>query len=573
MARRMLPLILVIALAVIPIVAVSAPASEHGRTPPKRWKRDLSQTRYTGIVRSLHHVESKDGTRLTLQLYLPKGLEPRAQIPTLLQITPYAAWDPLLVPFYTEGIDDYWRDFVLRGAAYVSADARGTTGSEGCLDFGGSADRADAQTFARWIKNQEWSDEVIVTDGVSHPGMGSLVAHASVRGLSGALAHAPVVSYYQDEWLQGAKFEDQMNGPLYQETELEPSAYPDPDSVLAQAATCTGKTALDFAPVEGRFTSTWADRDLSRHVPSWETPVLLTHGFADPNVHADHSQLYWDALPDDYPKHAVFGWWNHGWPDMTGHASASPDNFTFTHFRHRWIDSLLFGRKNGLQEEPRVLVEDSRGQWHEGDDWPLEQSSDITLFPGEDALTKAAPARAAVSYVDVLGAKRAEWSGASVEFRSERLKRDRLINGAPTLHLVASSSESATKWVAYLIDEAPNGKRERISHGYADSHTWKGEDSWEPMKPGRRYRWDIQMIPTATVVAEGHRVVLVVASQDSVYGRNRCFSNYDGGCYNYSGIVPSENAGRATNTVHLGPKNTRVSFHWVDPSRTQKPPW
>ena len=32
--------------------------------------------------------------------------------------------------------------------------------------------------FANWIRSQDWSNGVIVTDGVSHPGMGSVVAHA-----------------------------------------------------------------------------------------------------------------------------------------------------------------------------------------------------------------------------------------------------------------------------------------------------------------------------------------------------------------------------------------------------------
>lgn len=565
--RRLL-LVLVLAL-----VAAAAPAA-HGkeqRWHPDRWSAALSEPVYDGVERSTHYVETEDGTTLSLTVHLPRGLKSGTRIPTLLQLTPYRPLDQAF-----GGYRDY-EFFVLRGAAYVEADERGTGGSEGCLDFGGSADRSDAQVFAAWVRSQPWSNGRIVTDGVSHPGMGSVVAHAAVRGLTGALAHAPVVSYYQDEWLQGAKFEDQFNGPLYQGIELAPPLPPefgDVQSTQAQAAPCTGRTTADFTPVDGPVTPLWADRDLSRHVEQGRAPILLTHGFLDVNVHPDHSQLYWDALPDAAAKYAIFGWWYHGYPDMREHPFGRFDDV-----RHRWLDTLLLRRENGLFAEPRVLVEDSRGVWHEGADWPLERSQDVVLHPGQqDRLAARAPARS-VSYADAPGAQRGEWKGASVEFRTDPLPADRLVNGAPVLDLVASSSADATKWVAYLFAEAPDGTRQRVSHGYADSHTWAGESQWKPVQPGKQYRWRLELQPTAAVVEKGSRLVLVVASQDS---RNTddprandsgCFDDYRGGDYCPSGIVPASTVGRAINTVHLGPGKTALRLQWVDPRKTAKPPW
>ena len=40
--------------------------------------------------------------------------------------------------------------------------------------------------------------------------------------------------------------------------------------------------------------------------------------------------MYWDALPDNYPKYAIFGWWYHGYPDMRDHPAAD-----FGSVRHR----------------------------------------------------------------------------------------------------------------------------------------------------------------------------------------------------------------------------------------------
>jgi hypothetical protein len=94
------------------------------------------------------------------------------------------------------------------------------------------------------------------------------------------------------------------------------------------------------------------------------------------------------------------------------------------------------------------------------------------------------------------------------------------------------------------------------------------------------YNWTIQLMPTAVVVAEGHSIALLVASEDShnvkgtgtatgVAGRGFCFSDYVGGCYDPSGILPASTAGNAVNRVLTGPAGTSVTFAWVDPALTQ----
>lgn len=237
------------------------------------------------------------------------------------------------------------------------------------------------------------------------------------------------------------------------------------------------------------------------------------------------------------------------------------------------MDSLLFGIENGLDAEPRVLVEDSLGTWHEGHDWPLEQSSHVRMQTSKNALTQSAVGPGTVSYLDRVGAKRGSWTDAHVAFETTPLRKDMLVNGAPQVHLKAESSESSTKWVAYLLDVAPDGSWERISHGYADSHSWKSEATWTEMEPDKPYRWTINLMPTAVVVKKGHRVSLLIASQDSRRtNQGQCFSDYRGGCYNPSGILPATTAGRAINTVHFGEGGTTVEWDWVEPNKTAKAP-
>jgi hypothetical protein len=571
MRAAALVLVLLLAGCAAPDVPGAVVDEAPPRIPAADWKANLSAPAYSGIVSSLARLASSDGTSLSLTLHLPEGLEADARVPTLLQITPYQPLDARTSsPRGTDGPSGSWAFFVERGAAYVEADARGTGGSEGCLDFGGEADRADARAFAEWIRAQPWSNGVVVTDGVSHPGMGSVVAHA-MGDITGALAHAPVVDYYRDEWYQGAKFEDQFNGPLYQAIELAPSAYVEPEALLAQAAPCIGRTTADFEQVDGVHGPLWDERDLSRHVEDARAPILLTQGFIDQNVHPDHVQIYWDALPADAPKHVIWGWWYHGWPDMEGHPAED-----FESVRHRWLDALLFGADNGLWNEPRVWVEDSTGVWHEGHDWPLEPSERVRLFAGAGgALGTNISEDGALSYDDAPLAVRGAWTGAHVAFRTEPLATPTLVNGAPRVHLVGSSTESETKWVVYLLDEAPDGSWQRVTHGYADSHTYAGEDGWRAMTPGEPYAFDVMLMPTAVVLDAGHRLTLLVASADSRQDPTGmeppCWDDHRDGCYAPSGIRPATTAGRATNSVHTGEAGTWVDLAWVDPALTAKP--
>ena len=573
----------------------------EGRTAPEDWIGGLRNATFAGATNSLHYLTADDGTQLSLTLHLPADLSADARIPTLVQLTPYQVSSGTQGSAYQEydsNAGRTWSYFIERGAAYVEADARGTNGSEGCLDFGGSKDRSDAKVFNDWIRAQPWSNGVVVLDGVSHPGMGSVVAHAADPLLTGALAHAPVVSYYADQWYQGAFYDTQVNG-IYQVIETTPGLLADPQYLAAQPATCTGETFLQYENPQGPFTELWADRHLARHIDpavlEANTPIVLTQGFIDLNVFPDHPQWYWDALPEDHAKYLIMGYWYHGFPDMTGHysdavrgpyaLSAEQSPYTFQHLRQRWLEHLLFGDDNGVRDDPRVLIEDSQGTWHESHDWPLDGATVATWYPDatDGTFTRDLPASdGSSSYTDRENTMRGRWTDSHVAFRSEPLGNDTLVHGMPVVNLTASSDQAETKWVVYLLDEAPDGTWDRITHGYADSHSWGDEADWLDMEPGSTYVWSIHMLPTAFVVEAGHRITLLVASQDMVVGeggRTVCWPDHrdpddpDAGCYAPAGIVPSATAGRAVNSVYTGPLATSVTMATIDPGLTQKVPW
>ncbi len=552
--------------------AVSDP-SGLDRLSVEAWKSLLSEPVFDGVTETTVGVTAEDGAHLSLTLYLPEGLPADAKVPTLLELTPYQTLDRGLNALATEpNAGGGWQEMVLRGMAFVRADARGTHGSEGCLDFGGEIDRSDARVFMQWIRDQPWSDGRVVTDGVSHPGMGSVVAHVADTELTAAIATAPVVSYYMDEWFQGAKYDNQLNGPAYQAIELLPATSTAPEDHAAQAAPCTGKTTTDYG-VDGTWGPLWQERDLALTMEralaegsDHAAPILINHGFVDLNVQPDHAQIYWDALPDDYPKSLVMGWWYHSWPDLDGHPAES-----YADVRQRFFDHFLLGMDNGWEHEPRVLVEDSTGAWHESHDWPLDGSTRATFWAvDEDGLGEAPGEVASATFADPLPQDQDDPSG-QVLFRGEPVAAPVLVNGQPVVELVASSSEAQTKWVVFLLDEAPDGSLERISHGATDSRRLHERDEgWADLVPGEPETWTMKLLPTAYVLEEGHRLVLEVSSQESnrLREQSRCWDDHRGGNYCPNGILPATSAGQAVNTVVTGPEGTRVYLDLADPLAT-----
>ncbi len=549
------------------------------RVPIGEWKEQLSQPIFDGVIETLHTITADDGTHLALTLYLPDGLPADAKIPTVLEITPYQTLDrgvDTAISPLSGGIEPAarWNDQVLRGMAFVRADARGGHSSGGCLDFGGPADRSDARLFMQWIRDQPWSDGSIATDGISHPGMGSVVAHVADPGLTAGIAAAPVVSYYMDEYYQGAHYDNQFNGPAYQAIELAPTTSTRPEDVAAQAAPCTGQTTTDYDLVDGTWHELWQSRDLALTLENEladgrtdVSPMLLLHGFNDLNVQPDHAQIYWDAMPDDAPKSMILGYWYHAYPDFDGHPVAA-----YSDFRQRFFDHHLLGIDNGMDREPRVLVEDSQGTWHESHDWPIDGSNRTTLWLTPEGLADAPGQEATLAYSDPTPESQ-DHPDARIILRSAPLEQDTLVNGAPSIDLVASSDQAETKFAVFVYDVAPDGRREHITHGMTDSHRRHDrDDGWTALTPGQATEFRIDLLPTAQVVEAGHHIEVEITSQWSNMLRNDvvCFDDHRGGSYCPIGILPSSTAGRATNTIHLGPEGTRIHMDLVDPSTTAK---
>jgi len=146
------------------------------------WKGDPTATParlYDDSVRTSHYVTVTDGTRIAVDLFLPKGLAEGAVVPTIITITPYFRSMEFRHPavaalFQQLGLQGtIWGHEMARlGYASVIMDMRGAGASFGRKRSILMPDvTRDGSDVLDWIVAQPWSNGRVGTTGISALGM------------------------------------------------------------------------------------------------------------------------------------------------------------------------------------------------------------------------------------------------------------------------------------------------------------------------------------------------------------------------------------------------------------------
>lgn len=139
---------------------------------------NCSEEKYKGYKYSSFYLEMRDGIKIACDLYLPKGLEEEAKIPTILQQTRYVRsmrakfpLNLLIHPVLASVGEDEIEYFTKRGYAYVVVDVRGTGASFGtrAMEFS-IPEIKDGKEVVDWIIAQPWSNKKVGTTGISYAG-------------------------------------------------------------------------------------------------------------------------------------------------------------------------------------------------------------------------------------------------------------------------------------------------------------------------------------------------------------------------------------------------------------------
>ncbi|MFN8383524.1 MAG: CocE/NonD family hydrolase [Anaerolineales bacterium] len=149
----------------------------------------LRPPQYKGSTEQTLYIPMRDGTRLAVDLYLPRGLAPNAKVPALFAATRYWRAQQLRAPFlWFLSLPDSARNFFTAyGYAVMRIDMRGTGASEGNQPHPWpDVDLTDLYDLMEWVTKQPWSNGKVGAFGNSY--------QATIAEMLGACGHPAVTT-------------------------------------------------------------------------------------------------------------------------------------------------------------------------------------------------------------------------------------------------------------------------------------------------------------------------------------------------------------------------------------------
>jgi putative CocE/NonD family hydrolase len=149
----------------------------------------LRPPQYKGSTEQTLYIPMRDGVRLAVELYLPRGLASETKIPALFAATRYWRAQQLKAPFarFLSLPDSARNFFTAFGYAVLRIDMRGTGASEGHhLHPWPETDLTDLYDLTEWVTHQSWSNGQVGGFGNSY--------QATTAEMLGVCGHPAVTS-------------------------------------------------------------------------------------------------------------------------------------------------------------------------------------------------------------------------------------------------------------------------------------------------------------------------------------------------------------------------------------------
>jgi uncharacterized protein len=566
-------------------------------------------------------IPVRDGVRLAVDIYRParEGKPAPGRFPALLTRTPYDKSG-------SSGEGNYYAQ---RGYAVVANDTRGRYASEGTW-HGLADDPQDGYDIVEWIAVQEWSDGKVGTFGTSYPGgTQHALAELSPPHLTTMIPIDALSNCGVSGMRHGGAFELRFMNWIFQTgAPNSKAALANPRLRLAlidsglrirqhadSLPVRTGTTPLRVVPeyeawlVEamrsGPEAPFWHMKGMSvvDHISEYaDVPVLHITGWYDSWTR--QVTMNYEALSKakKSPQRLVIGPWTHG-----GQASQIAGEVEFTPqaaidllaYRLRWYDRWLRGIKNGVDDDPPVLLyvmgtgDDHRsgggrlshgGFWRAERAWPLARArATVYHLHGDGLLATARPEqtinRTTFTFdplhpVPTVGGNISSNQGLITAggydqrpredthaagnrlplserrdvlvFRSEPLASELEVTGTVQVKLWISSTASDTDFTAKLIDEIPPntdyplGFDLNIGDSILRLRYREGLDHQAaPLRTDEIAPITITLYPTSNVFKQGHRIRLDISSSN--YPRFDVNPNTGDPLGSYRRMIPADN--------------------------------
>jgi X-Pro dipeptidyl-peptidase len=499
-----------------------------------------------GSVTKSYVVPARDG-EIYLEVVEPTSHGHVVPAPVILTYSPYSVLG-------RNGDADHW---VPLGYARAYADVIGTGNSGGCYDYGGNREKRTGHDVVEWIAGQRWTTGKVGMLGGSYDGTtqyATAVTHP--HGLVTIVPEAAISRWYDYAYAGGIRYTDTNEdvgnegpgaaGDEGVDTPLgfdfgfaipPPTDNTDPDwqeRVASTIAPCdelahTGE-AYNLTPDYDGF---WMDRDYVHLLGSVHIPVLVASNWGDWNVKQKNGWDAYHALTHSICRKMYFGtrWAGHGVPPGAGYSQAVDD----------WFAHWLQGAHNGAPRMPDVTSQtsDNAGaiNYISGRE-PAPRGLRLYLGADKAGSWALSPHRLSGSADATFeqtgtntesGAAMHPFSGGGyLGFASPVLTRNLRLFGRPVLHLWSTVQRRWVTVTPSLLDFQPslyNGSGPAtvahvpsagvaLTRGWLDSRYRHGLDHEVLAKAGVSSHMNVKLFPTDYTVRKGHRLVLLVQTED-----------------------------------------------------------
>jgi len=483
--------------------------------------------------------------RTSIEIMRPKESGPDFKVPAIVEPSPYFTSDcgqfvnQCIGDLDGDGINDRWplwydNYFVPRGYAVILAEMDGTAHSTGCATNGGPSDVQSEKVVIDWLNGRvpgygsvtgtadpivaDWHNGKAAMIGRSYNGtLPNGVAATGVEGLTTIVPISAISSWYDYSRMGGVDVST-SHYPAWL------SNYVTDASRRAACQPARDAMSLVDGEADGTYNSFWAVRNYRPLVGNVKASVFETHCLQDDNVKPNQFSEWWAGLAANDVARKL-------WLCREGHV----DPFlirraAWVDTLHQWFDYWLWGVQNGIMDQPRVDIEDTKDNWHTYPDWPLPGSADVTAYLQGTSQTTIGTLGGqtggdtdTLSWTDLSNQSEATATNiAAGTTQSNRrvflgpvLTKDVRMSGTPTIDLRASLSKPQSNISAMLVDYGPSTQITRSADGIstpadAPSDCW-GSSSTRVGPDGKvmDYSACYQQVskPTVTITAtQGWRI-------------------------------------------------------------------
>jgi putative CocE/NonD family hydrolase len=523
-ARRWL-LLLALALLIPAALGLAEGPQPTDRATTEPSPYEAGEPTYGGVERTSRYLTMRDGVRIAIDLYLPEGLPEGERIPAILWQTRYWRAYQLRWPFrlFADRTMEPVSEFVRRGYAWVSVDARGSGASFGHRPHPWSADETrDGAEIVDWILAQPWSSGKVGSYGTSY--MGTTAEFLVVNQHPAVTAVAPRFSLfdvYTDIAFPGGAplswFTESwgLANRLLDRNELPPNISEIfgwwIDYVVAGVRPVDGEEGeelLEAALADHAANSNvhdTAQRVTFRDDESEEgkpLEVFSPHQYAD-RIDASGAAIYsWTGWFDGAYQHSaikrhlrltgkanrlILGPWMHGGRQQVRGGISTPTEFDHVGELLKYFDHHLKGKDTGLADDAPVhyytMVE---GRWKAAPSWPppaepvryhLAEEGSLTAEPPREG---SASDRYLVDYTHGTGGEsrwnslmgwpvnypdRAQTDQKLLVYDSPPLERDLEVTGHPVATVYVTTTADDGLFIAYLEDVGEEGSVTYVTEG------------------------------------------------------------------------------------------------------------